>query len=115
MPSPGHGIIEERYVEDGATVKAGQKLFRIKITGRYLHVSFFYFKYEHFGVMAKEQAVRTGILFDQCETKKKLSPTLINENCNAETGGATAGQTKRFQKISQKGRICYCTLYLLAQ
>ncbi|XP_059471609.1 dihydrolipoyllysine-residue succinyltransferase component of 2-oxoglutarate dehydrogenase complex, mitochondrial [Neocloeon triangulifer] len=33
VPSPGVGIIEERFVEDGTTVKAGQKLFRIKITG----------------------------------------------------------------------------------
>jgi len=33
VPAPGNGIIEERYVEDGTTVKAGQKLFRIKITG----------------------------------------------------------------------------------
>ncbi|XP_071439472.1 dihydrolipoyllysine-residue succinyltransferase component of 2-oxoglutarate dehydrogenase complex, mitochondrial-like [Hetaerina americana] len=33
VPSPGVGIIEERFVEDGATVKAGAKLFRIKITG----------------------------------------------------------------------------------
>ncbi|XP_046402335.1 dihydrolipoyllysine-residue succinyltransferase component of 2-oxoglutarate dehydrogenase complex, mitochondrial [Ischnura elegans] len=33
VPSPGVGIIEERFVEDGATVKAGAKLFKIKITG----------------------------------------------------------------------------------
>ncbi|KAJ9575955.1 hypothetical protein L9F63_007182 [Diploptera punctata] len=34
VPSPASGIIEERYVEDGATVKAGQKLFKLKVTGR---------------------------------------------------------------------------------
>lgn len=33
VPSPGHGIIEEIYVADGDTVKAGQQLFKIKITG----------------------------------------------------------------------------------
>jgi 2-oxoglutarate dehydrogenase E2 component (dihydrolipoamide succinyltransferase) len=33
VPSPGNGIIEERFVEDGTTVKPGDKLFRIKITG----------------------------------------------------------------------------------
>lgn len=33
VPAPGNGIIEERYVQDGTTVKAGQKLFRIKLTG----------------------------------------------------------------------------------
>ncbi|XP_026749370.1 dihydrolipoyllysine-residue succinyltransferase component of 2-oxoglutarate dehydrogenase complex, mitochondrial-like [Galleria mellonella] len=31
--APGHGIIKELYVKDGDTVKAGQKLFRIEITG----------------------------------------------------------------------------------
>jgi 2-oxoglutarate dehydrogenase E2 component (dihydrolipoamide succinyltransferase) len=29
----GHGIIEEIFVADGDTVKAGQQLFRLKITG----------------------------------------------------------------------------------
>ncbi|KAK6635789.1 hypothetical protein RUM44_001043 [Polyplax serrata] len=33
VPAPGNGVIEERYVEDGTTVKAGQKLFRIKLGG----------------------------------------------------------------------------------
>lgn len=33
VPSPGHGIIEEIYVADGDTVKAGQQLFKLKITG----------------------------------------------------------------------------------
>jgi multidrug efflux pump subunit AcrA (membrane-fusion protein) len=33
VPSPGAGIIEERFVEDGATVKAGEKLFKLKLTG----------------------------------------------------------------------------------
>lgn len=33
VPSPANGIIEERYVEDGTTVKAGQKLFKLKVTG----------------------------------------------------------------------------------
>lgn len=33
VPSPGHGIIEEIYVSDGDTVKAGQQLFKLKITG----------------------------------------------------------------------------------
>ncbi|CAL8111513.1 unnamed protein product [Orchesella dallaii] len=33
VPAPGSGIIEERFVDDGATVKAGQQLFKIKITG----------------------------------------------------------------------------------
>jgi 2-oxoglutarate dehydrogenase E2 component (dihydrolipoamide succinyltransferase) len=33
VPSPAHGIIEETFVEDGATVKAGQKLFKLKVTG----------------------------------------------------------------------------------
>uniref|UniRef100_A0A8D8R446 Dihydrolipoyllysine-residue succinyltransferase component of 2-oxoglutarate dehydrogenase complex, mitochondrial n=1 Tax=Cacopsylla melanoneura TaxID=428564 RepID=A0A8D8R446_9HEMI len=32
VPSPCNGIIEERFVEDGATVKAGQQLFKIKPT-----------------------------------------------------------------------------------
>lgn len=31
--APGHGIIKELYVKDGDTVKAGQKLFRLEITG----------------------------------------------------------------------------------
>jgi hypothetical protein len=31
--SSGHGIIEEIYVADGDTVKAGQQLFKMKITG----------------------------------------------------------------------------------
>lgn len=31
VPSPGAGVIEERYVEDGTSVKAGQKLFKIKL------------------------------------------------------------------------------------
>ncbi|GBP38251.1 Dihydrolipoyllysine-residue succinyltransferase component of 2-oxoglutarate dehydrogenase complex, mitochondrial [Eumeta japonica] len=31
--APVHGIIKELYVKDGDTVKAGQKLFRIEITG----------------------------------------------------------------------------------
>nr|XP_018902789.1 PREDICTED: uncharacterized protein LOC109034218 isoform X1 [Bemisia tabaci] len=33
VPSPGNGVILERYVDDGASVKAGQKLFKINITG----------------------------------------------------------------------------------
>lgn len=33
VPSPAHGIIEEIYVADGDTVKAGQQLFKLKITG----------------------------------------------------------------------------------
>jgi 2-oxoglutarate dehydrogenase E2 component (dihydrolipoamide succinyltransferase) len=33
VPSPGHGIIEEIFVSDGDTVKAGQQLFKLKITG----------------------------------------------------------------------------------
>lgn len=33
VPSPSHGIIEEIYVSDGDTVKAGQQLFKLKITG----------------------------------------------------------------------------------
>ncbi|GFG29709.1 hypothetical protein Cfor_03301, partial [Coptotermes formosanus] len=32
VPSPGAGVIEERFVEDGATVKAGEKLFKLKLT-----------------------------------------------------------------------------------
>lgn len=32
VPSPSHGIIEEIFVADGDTVKAGQQLFRLKIT-----------------------------------------------------------------------------------
>lgn len=31
--SPAHGIIEETLVEDGATVKADQQLFKLKLTG----------------------------------------------------------------------------------
>lgn len=31
--APGHGVIKEFYVKDGETVKAGQKLFRMDITG----------------------------------------------------------------------------------
>ncbi|XP_053623311.1 dihydrolipoyllysine-residue succinyltransferase component of 2-oxoglutarate dehydrogenase complex, mitochondrial-like [Plodia interpunctella] len=31
--APGHGVIKEIYVKDGETVKAGQKLFRLDITG----------------------------------------------------------------------------------
>jgi len=33
VPAPGHGIIEEIFVADGDTVKAGQQLFKMKITG----------------------------------------------------------------------------------
>lgn len=33
VPSPSHGIIEEIFVADGDTVKAGQQLFRLKVTG----------------------------------------------------------------------------------
>jgi 2-oxoglutarate dehydrogenase E2 component (dihydrolipoamide succinyltransferase) len=33
VPSPAHGIIEEIYVADGDTVKAGQQLFKMKVTG----------------------------------------------------------------------------------
>lgn len=33
VPSPGNGIIEEIFVKDGDTVKAGQQLFKINITG----------------------------------------------------------------------------------
>uniref|UniRef100_A0A182JVJ7 Dihydrolipoyllysine-residue succinyltransferase component of 2-oxoglutarate dehydrogenase complex, mitochondrial n=1 Tax=Anopheles christyi TaxID=43041 RepID=A0A182JVJ7_9DIPT len=33
VPAPGHGIIEEIYVADGDTVKSGQQLFKMKITG----------------------------------------------------------------------------------
>lgn len=33
VPSPAHGIIEEIFVTDGDTVKAGQQLFRMKVTG----------------------------------------------------------------------------------
>lgn len=32
VPSPVHGIIEEIFVTDGDTVKAGQQLFRLKVT-----------------------------------------------------------------------------------
>lgn len=35
VPAPGNGIIEEIFVQDGSTVKAGQKLFRIKLTGKF--------------------------------------------------------------------------------
>lgn len=34
VPSPAHGIIEEIYVADGDTVKAGQQLFKLKVTGQ---------------------------------------------------------------------------------
>ena len=34
VPSPGNGVIEELLVEDGATVKAGQPLFKIRLTGK---------------------------------------------------------------------------------
>jgi len=34
VPSPVNGIIEKRLVDDGATVKAGQELCTITITGR---------------------------------------------------------------------------------
>lgn len=33
VPSPGNGIIEEIYVNDGDTVKSKQNLFKINITG----------------------------------------------------------------------------------
>jgi 2-oxoglutarate dehydrogenase E2 component (dihydrolipoamide succinyltransferase) len=33
VPAPGSGIIEEIYVADGDTVKSGQQLFKMKITG----------------------------------------------------------------------------------
>jgi 2-oxoglutarate dehydrogenase E2 component (dihydrolipoamide succinyltransferase) len=33
VPSPGNGVIEALLVEDGTTVKAGQPLFKIKLTG----------------------------------------------------------------------------------
>lgn len=32
VPAPRHGIIEEQLVADGATVKAGQDLFKLKVT-----------------------------------------------------------------------------------
>lgn len=32
VPSPFHGIIEEIFVADGDTVKAGQQLFKLKVT-----------------------------------------------------------------------------------
>ncbi|XP_063703555.1 dihydrolipoyllysine-residue succinyltransferase component of 2-oxoglutarate dehydrogenase complex, mitochondrial isoform X2 [Culicoides brevitarsis] len=32
VPSPHHGIIEEIFVADGDTVKAGQQLFKLKVT-----------------------------------------------------------------------------------
>ncbi|KPJ12630.1 Dihydrolipoyllysine-residue succinyltransferase component of 2-oxoglutarate dehydrogenase complex, mitochondrial [Papilio machaon] len=31
--APSHGVIKELYVKDGDTVKAGQKLFRLEVTG----------------------------------------------------------------------------------
>lgn len=31
--APAHGVIKELYVKDGDTVKAGQKLFRLEVTG----------------------------------------------------------------------------------
>ena len=33
VPSPSHGIIEEIFVTDGDTVKSGQQLFKLKVTG----------------------------------------------------------------------------------
>lgn len=36
VPSPGNGVIEELLVADGTTVKAGQPIFKINITGLYL-------------------------------------------------------------------------------
>ncbi|CAH1392785.1 unnamed protein product [Nezara viridula] len=33
VPSPGNGVIVERYVEDNSTVKAGQKLFKVQLGG----------------------------------------------------------------------------------
>lgn len=33
VPSPAHGIIEELLVENGASVKNGQQLFKLKVTG----------------------------------------------------------------------------------
>lgn len=33
VPAPANGIVEEIFVEDGATVKAGQNLFKLKLTG----------------------------------------------------------------------------------
>jgi 2-oxoglutarate dehydrogenase E2 component (dihydrolipoamide succinyltransferase) len=33
VPAPGSGVIEEIYVADGDTVKSGQQLFKMKITG----------------------------------------------------------------------------------
>lgn len=33
VPSPVNGVIENRLVEDGATVTAGQELCKITITG----------------------------------------------------------------------------------
>lgn len=33
VPAPGHGIIKEFLVADGETVKAGQELFKIEVTG----------------------------------------------------------------------------------
>lgn len=32
VPAPSHGIIEEIFVSDGDTVKAGQQLFKLKFT-----------------------------------------------------------------------------------
>lgn len=34
VPSPGSGVIVDTFVENGATVKAGQELFSIDITGQ---------------------------------------------------------------------------------
>jgi len=34
VPSPGTGVIEERFVEDGTTVKPGMELCKLRITGR---------------------------------------------------------------------------------
>ncbi|XP_021933806.1 dihydrolipoyllysine-residue succinyltransferase component of 2-oxoglutarate dehydrogenase complex, mitochondrial [Zootermopsis nevadensis] len=31
VPAPGAGVIEERFVDDGATVKTGEKLFKLKL------------------------------------------------------------------------------------
>lgn len=34
VPAPKHGIIEEVLVPDGTTVKAGQELFKLRVTGK---------------------------------------------------------------------------------
>lgn len=34
VPAPGAGVIEERFVDDGATVKTGEKLFKLKLIGK---------------------------------------------------------------------------------